>query len=414
MKITEPEKMKMDIEKIRADFPILRQKVHGKPLVYFDNGATTQKPKAVLQAIEDFYTTSNSNIHRGVHFLSQKATRAYENARNDIQHFINAKNRNEIVFTRSTTEGINLVAFSFGEKYISKGDEIIVTQMEHHSNIIPWQLLAQRKAAKLKVVPVDESGQLQLDVFEKLITEKTKIVALTHVSNTLGTINPVKEIIEKAHRGNIPVLLDGAQGIQHIPVDVQDLDCDFYAFSGHKLYAATGIGVLYGKEKWLNDLPPYQSGGEMVDTVSFDNTTFQQTPLKFEAGTPNYVGAVSISAALRYLQSLGIENIMEYERALLSYATKKIKNFKNIRIYGNAPKKCSTISFGVKGVHHLDVGMVLDKIGIAVRTGTHCCQPLMKRYGITGTVRISLVYYNTFQEIDKLEEGLQRIEKMFT
>ncbi|MFN8256874.1 MAG: cysteine desulfurase [Bacteroidales bacterium] len=403
----------MDIAKIRSDFPVLNQKIYGKNLVYLDNGATTQKPRQVIEVVSDFYSNSNSNIHRGVHHLSEKATEAYEAVRKKVQQFINAAFEHEIIFTRGTTESINLVAFSFGEKYISEGDEIIISAMEHHSNIVPWQMMCERKKAILKVIPFNAAGELELKHLDLLISPKTKLLAITHISNVLGTINPIKEIIAKAHKSNVPVLVDGAQSIQHTNIDVQDLDCDFFVFSGHKIYAETGIGILYGKEKFLKEMPPYQGGGDMVDRVTFEKTTYLDAPFKFEAGTPNYVGAISLGAAIDYLKNIGIENISSYENELLRYATNKLNAIEGVNIYGQAEKKSSVISFLIKNVHHYDTGMILDKLGIAVRTGTHCAQPVMDILGITGTVRASFAFYNSFEDVDKLAEGVLRVKKMF-
>lgn len=402
----------MNIEKIRNDFPILHQKIHNKQLVYLDNTATTQKPKKVIDTISEYYLKYNSNIHRGVHFLSEKTTEAYENARKTVQTFIHAKHPHEIIFTKGTTDSINLVANSFGEQFINQGDEIIVSEMEHHSNIVPWQILRQRKGAILKVIPFNNKGELIISEFEKLISEKTKLVAIVHVSNTLGTINPIKEIIKKAHNYNIPVLIDGAQAIQHLIVDVQELDCDFYAFSGHKVYGPTGIGVLYGKENLLNEIPPYQVGGDMIESVTFEKTIYNILPFKFEAGTSNYIGAIGLAAAIEYISSIGIKNIALYEEELLKYATDKLYQIDGLKIYGNANKKTSAISFLIDGIHHYDAGMILDKMGIAVRTGLHCTQPIMDHFNIQGTVRASFAFYNTKQEIDILYDALLKVIQM--
>ncbi len=405
--------MNFDIDKIRNDFPILGQKIYNKPLIYFDNAATTQKPKKVIDKMNEYYFNYNGNIHRGVHYLSEKSTEANENARETIQKYINAKHTHEIIFTRGTTEAINLVAYSFGEEFISKDDEIIVSVIEHHSNIIPWQILCNRKGAKLKVIPCNDKGELLYDEFEKLLSDKTKIIAINHISNSLGTINPVKKIIQKAHSFNIPVLIDGAQAIQHIKVDVMDLDCDFYTFSGHKMFGPTGIGVLYGKEKWLDKMPPYQSGGEMIDIVTFEKTTYNSLPFKFEAGTPNYIGSIALGAAVEYINSVGINNIAEYEKELLKYGTEKLSEIKKLKIYGTADNKTSVISFLIDGIHHYDAGMILDKMGIAIRTGHHCTQPVMDRFGINGTIRASFAFYNTKKEIDTLYEALLKVIAMF-
>ncbi len=405
--------MKNNISEIRNDFPILSEKVYGKPLVYLDNAATTQKPKQVIDAISDFYSKTNSNIHRGVHKLSQLSTEAYENAREKVQSFINAKHKHEVIFTAGTTASINTVSFSFGERFIKQGDEIIVSHMEHHANIVPWQILTERKNAVLKVAPINNNGEIIIEELENLFTEKTKLLAISQVSNTLGTINPIKEIIEKAHSKGILVLVDGAQAIQHQQVDVQNLDCDFYVFSGHKLYGPTGIGVLYGKEKYLDQMPPYQSGGDMIKNVSFEKTTFNELPFKFEAGTTNYVGAVGLEAAISYIQNIGLDKIGAYEKELLDYATKKLLSIEGLEIYGTAKNKIAVTSFLLKNIHQYDVGMVLDKMGIAVRTGTHCTEPVMARFGIDGTVRASYAFYNTFDEIDQLIIALEKIKMMF-
>lgn len=403
-----------DIEKIRNEFPILRQKVNGKPLVYLDNGATTQKPEQVIKIVEKMYSEYNSNIHRGVHFLSNKSTDLYENARISVKEFINAELCEEIIFTKGTTEAINLAAFSFGEKFISENDEIIVAETEHHSNIVPWQMLCERKGAKIKLIPADANGELQIDEYKKLLNKNTKIVAVAHTVNSIGIINPIKEIITEAHKIGAKVLIDGAQAIQHKKIDVQKLDCDFYVFSGHKMYAETGIGVLYGKKELLEKIPPYQGGGDMIKSVSFEKTEYADLPLKFEAGTSNYVGAVSLGEAIRFINSVGIENIEKYETELLSYAEEKLLKIKDLTIYGNSKQKISSISFLLNGIHHYDTGMILDKLGIAVRTGTHCAEPAMKHFGITGTVRASFAIYNTKEEIDKLYEGILKAKKLLS
>lgn len=405
--------MSFDIKKVRADFPILDQVIHGKPLVYLDNGATAQKPIQVLDALDRMHRQLNANIHRGAHFLSEQATEKYEEARETIRGFINAGSTREIVFTSGTTGAINLVAFSFGEKFIKAGDEVLVSEMEHHSNIVPWQLMCERKGAKLKVIPFDQSGLLRMDLLPDLLTSKVKIVAVTQASNSLGTVNPIKEIIALAHQRNIPVLIDGAQGIHHLGVDVRDIDCDFYAFSGHKIYGPTGIGVLYGKEEWLEQMPPYQGGGDMVGTVTFAKTTYADLPLKFEAGTANFIGAVGLAEAIRYVQSLGVDNIAAHEEKLLRYATEKLHSIPGLTIYGNAPHKVSLISFLLKDIHHYDTGMILDKLGVAVRTGTHCTEPVMQHFGIGGTVRASFGLYNTMEEVDKLYQALLKVKEMF-
>lgn len=404
-----------DVQKIRKDFPILLRTVNGKPLIYFDNGATTQKPKQVIDAIVKYYTGQNANIHRGVHRMSQDITDEYENARITVQKHIGAKHEHEIIFTRGTTESINFVATAFGKKFVNAGDEIIVTEMEHHSNILPWQTLCEEKNAVLKVIPITDSGELRMDEFKKLLSEKTKLVAIVHVSNTLGTVNPVKDIISIAHSKNVPVLVDGAQSIPHMKVDVQDLDVDFYCFSGHKVYAPTGVGILYGKEEWLKKLPNYQVGGGTIKTVSFDKTEYEESPLRFEAGTPNIEGGIGLAVALDYINALGLENIAAYEHELLGYATEKLSAIENLRIIGTAKEKASVISFVVDGIHPLDIGMLLDAQGIAVRTGHHCTQPLVAHYQIPGTVRASFSFYNTKEEIDvfvnAIVKSIQRILK---
>jgi cysteine desulfurase/selenocysteine lyase len=405
--------MSLDINKIRQDFPILNQTLYGKPLAYFDNGATTQKPQVVLDTITHFYNSINANIHRGVHKLSEESTKAYEEARETVRSFINAKNTNEVIFTSGATASINLVAFSFGETFVHEGDEVIVSEMEHHSNIVPWQMLCERKKAKLKVLPFDENGELIIEKLDELITSKTRILAVTHVSNSLGTVNPIKEIIKKAHKYNVSVLIDGAQGVKHGIIDVQDLDADFYAIAGHKIYGPTGIGVLYGKEKLLNAMVPWQGGGDMISTVSFEKTIYNELPFKFEAGTANYIGAAGLSTALKYYKSIGIEAATDYETELLKHATSELLSVDGVRIIGNAQHKSPIISFLVENIHPYDTGMILDKMGIAVRTGNHCTQPVMAHFGIDGTVRTSLAFYNTFEEIDRLIEGVKKIKEMF-
>ncbi len=405
--------MSFNIDHIRKDFPILSQQVYGKPLVYFDNGATTQKPRCVIDCINEYHLQRNSSIHRGVHYLSEQATEDYENARKTVQHFIHAASPNEIIFTPGTTSSINGLAFSFGERYIREGDEIIVTEMEHHANIVPWQMLCERKKSRLRVIPFSDDGVLRMEEVDRMINEKTRLICVIHVSNTLGTINPVDDIIRKAHQHNIPVLVDGAQSVQHTSIDVQQMDCDFFAFSGHKIYAPTGIGILYGKEKWLEELPPFQGGGDMVDVVTFEKTTYNVLPFKFEAGTPNYIGATGLARALDYITGLGIENIAQHEQKLLHQGTGKLLELGYVKLYGTAPHKSSILSFTVNGVHPYDTGMVLDKMGIAVRTGTHCAQPVMQHYGIEGTVRASLALYNTGGEIDALIEGVKKVKTLF-
>ena len=402
-----------DIQQIRADFPILSREVYGKPLVYLDNGATTQKPRCVVDAITDEYYSVNANVHRGVHFLSQQATELHEASRETVRKFINAGSINEIVFTRGTTESINLLASSFGEAFLHPGDEVIVSVMEHHSNIVPWQLLAERKCINLKVIPMNDRGELLMDEYEKLFTDRTKIVSVVHVSNVLGTVNPIKEMIKIAHKHDVPFLVDAAQSIPHMAVDVQDLDADFLVFSGHKVYGPTGVGVLYGKEEWLNKLPPYQGGGEMIQHVSFEHTTFNELPFKFEAGTPDYIGTTGLAKALDYVSAIGLDKIAAYEHELTEYATQRLKTIPGMRIFGEAAEKGSVISFLVGDIHHFDMGTLLDRLGIAVRTGHHCAQPLMQRLGIEGTVRASFGIYNTKEEIDVLVAGIERVSKMF-
>ncbi len=406
--------MTIDIEKIREDFPILKKEVYDHPLVYLDNAATTQKPACVVDTITRGYYDCNANIHRGVHYLSQLATEAHEEARKTVQHFVHAKHSHEIVFTRGTTEAINLVAHSFGLSQCQDGDEIIISQMEHHSNIVPWQLLQNIRKIKLRVIPFDEKGVLQIDKLTELINERTKLISVAHVSNTLGTVNPIKEVIRIAHNHNIPVLVDAAQSVPHIKVDVQDLDCDFLAFSGHKIYGPTGIGILYGKESWLEKIPPYQGGGEMIQKVTFEKTTFNELPFKFEAGTPDYIGSTALATALNYVANIGIDNITDYEHSLVEYATEQLQQITGMRIIGEASDKSGLISFLVGNIHPYDMGSILDKLGIAVRTGHHCAEPVMQAFGIDGTVRASFAIYNTKDEIDKLVEGIERIAKMFT
>lgn len=405
-------KTSIDIEKIRADFPILSREVNGKPLIYFDNGATSQKPLSVINSLENYYKNQNANIHRGVHTLSQEVTVAYENARSTIQNHLNAKHSHEIIFTKGTTDSINLVASSFGKKYISEGDEIIVSAMEHHSNILPWQQVCEEKGAVLKVIPINEAGELIISDYKRLLNEKTKIVAIAHISNTLGTINPIEEIIALAHAKNIPVLVDGAQAVPHTAVDVQALGCDFYCFSGHKLFGPTGVGILYGKEKWLNEMPPYQVGGGTIKTVSFEKTEYADLPLKFEAGTPHIEGGIGLAVAIDYINTVGLDTIAEYEHELLLYATDALEKIEGLKIIGTAKNKASVISFAVNGLHPFDIGTILDQLGIAVRTGHHCTQPLMAFYCVPGTVRVSFAFYNTKQEIDIFIKGLQRAISM--
>jgi cysteine desulfurase/selenocysteine lyase len=403
----------LDINAIRADFPILNQKVNGKPLVYFDNAATAQKPKVVEKAIIEYYETINANIHRGVHTLSQLATDAYEESRKKIQHHVNAKSDKEIIFTAGTTFGINLVANGFSS-FLKKGDEILISAMEHHSNIVPWQFACERSGASLKIIPMNEEGDLILEEFDKLINSNTKMVAVTHISNALGTVNPIKYIIDKAHKVGAAVLIDGAQATPHIKPDVQELDCDFYVFSGHKICGPTGTGILYGKEVWLDKLPPYQGGGEMIKTVTFEKTTYACLPHKFEAGTPNIAGGIVLGYAIDYLNGIGFDKIKAYEKDLLDYGTKKLLEIEGLKIYGTAKEKTSVISFNIQGLHPYDIGVIVDKLGVAVRTGHHCTQPIMDFYGIPGTVRASFSFYNTKEEIDILIEAVKKAKQMLS
>lgn len=402
-----------DVAKIRGDFPILSRTVYNRPLVYLDNSATTQKPRVVVDSIVREYYSENANVHRGVHFLSQQATDLYEQARGRVRTFINARSDKEIVFTRGTTESLNLVASSFGERFMGEGDEVIISAMEHHSNIVPWQLLQERKGIRLRVIPINDRGELLLDEYEKLFNKRTRIVAVTHVSNVLGTVNPVKQIAAVAHAHDVPVLVDGAQSVPHIAVDVQDMDCDFFVFSGHKVYGPTGIGVLYGKESLLNELPPYQGGGEMIKNVHFEHTEYEDAPLRFEAGTPDYVGAHALAAAIDYVSALGMENIAAHEHSLLAYATERMNCIPGMRIFGQAENKSAVLSFVVGNIHPLDLGTLLDRFGVAVRTGHHCAQPLMERMGVQSMARSSFALYNTREEVDTLCESIERITKMF-
>jgi len=402
----------LQINKIREDFPILRETVYGKPLVYLDNGATSQKPSSVIELMNQVYAHKNSSIHRGVHYLSEQSTEMYEDARKKVQEFINADLSQEVIFTSGATGSINAVAFSFGEQYIKEGDEVILSEMEHHANIVPWQMMCERKKAKLKIIPFNSKGELLMDSFKQLFSPRTKIVAVTHVSNSLGTINPVKEIIQIAHEHSVPVLLDGAQAIQHLKVDVQELDCDFYVFSGHKIYSPTGIGVLYGKQKYLYEMPPYQGGGDMVDCVQFEHTTYNDLPFKFEAGTSNYIGAFGLAAAIDYLHSIGLNEIAEYENELRDYALQKFSEVEGLKIYGMAQHRIGIFSFRLEGIHPYDAGMLLDKMGFALRTGTHCNQPVMDHFEVEGTIRASLAFYNLKEEIDKLCVGIEKVKKM--
>lgn len=402
-----------DIQKIREDFPILSRQVYGRPLVYLDNGATTQKPRAVVEAMTEEYYNVNANVHRGVHFLSQQATELHEAARETVRHFLNARSTNEIVFTRGTTESINLVATTFGDAFLNEGDEVIISEMEHHSNIVSWQLVQARKGIRLRVIPVTDNGELCLDEYERLFNEHTRLVSITHVSNVLGTVNPVKDMIATAHSHGVPVLVDGAQSTPHFAVDVQELDCDFFAFSGHKIYGPTGVGVLYGKEEWLDKLPPYMGGGEMIKRVTFEKTTFNELPYKFEAGTPDYVATTGLARALDYVTALGLDNIYAHEQELTRYAMQKMADIEGMRFIGTPSHKDAVISFLVGDIHHLDMGTLLDRLGIAVRTGHHCAEPLMHRFGIEGTVRASFGLYNTLEEVDVLVEGIKRVSRMF-
>ena len=402
-----------DVERVREDFPILQQKVHGKPLVYLDNAATSQKPVTVIEAEERFYREYNSNIHRGVHQLSERATKAYEDARVKIQHFLNAGEAREIVFVRGTTEAINLVAAAYGRKNVQAGDEILITAMEHHSNIVPWQILCEEKGARLRVAPVNDRGEMIFEEFEKLLNSRTRLVSVTHVSNVLGTINPVREIVEAAHRMNVPVLVDGAQAAPHLKVDVRELDCDLYAMSSHKIFGPTGIGVLYGKARLLEAMPPYQGGGDMISSVSFEKTIYNVIPYKFEAGTPNIAATIGLGAAIDYINQLGLDNVAAYEHELLEYATEALSGIPGVRMVGTARQKASVISFVLDGIHAHDVGTVLDQEGIAVRTGHHCAQPLMERFQVPATARASLAFYNTKEEVDRLVAGIEKVKHIF-
>ena len=403
----------LDIQKIREDFPILSRTVYNKPLVYLDNAATTQKPLCVLDAMRDEYLNVNANVHRGVHYLSQQATDLHEAARETVRCFINADSVNEIVFTRGTTEGLNLVASSFCDEFMHEGDEVIVSVMEHHSNIVPWQLQAAKRGIAIRVIPMNECGDIDMDAYKAMLNERTKLVSIAHVSNVLGTINPVKEITRIAHEHGVPVLVDGAQSTPHFPVDVQDIDCEFFVFSGHKMYGPTGIGVLYGKESWLDRLPPYQGGGEMIESVTFEKTVFEKLPFKFEAGTPDYVATHGLAKAIDYIESIGLDNISAHEKELTDYCMQRLSEIDGMRIFGTSSHKDAVVSFLVRDIHHLDMGTLLDRLGIAVRTGHHCAQPLMERLGIQGTVRASFALYNTKEEIDILANGIARVSQMF-
>lgn len=402
-----------DISSIRQDFPILSRKVYDKPLIYLDNAATTQKPLCVLDAMRDEYLNVNANVHRGVHWMSQQATELHEAARETVRRFINARSAAEVVFTRGTTEGLNLIASTYCQAFMREGDEVIVSAMEHHSNIVPWQLQAQQRGIVLKVAPMTDAGELMLDEYEKLFTNKTKLVSLTQVSNVLGTVNPVKQMTATAHAHGVPVVIDGAQSAPHFKVDMQDMDCDFFVFSGHKAYGPTGIGVLYGKEEWLDRLPPYQGGGEMISHVSFDKVSFERPPLKFEAGTPDYIATHGLAVALDYLSSLGMDNIAKHEHELTAYALERMQTIPGMRIFGEAAHRDAVISFQVGHIHHMDMGTLLDRLGIAIRTGHHCAQPLMQRLGVLGTARASFALYNTREEVDQLVAGIERVSRMF-
>ena len=401
------------IAELRQDFPILESQVYKHPLVYLDNAATTQKPWCVIRKIEEGYRHQNANVHRGVHFLSQMATEAHEEARKTVASFLNAHSPREIIFTRGTTEAINLVAFSYGEAFVKAGDEIVVSEMEHHSNIVPWQMLCQRKGAVLRVIPFNDKGELDLQAFSNLLNDHTKLVAVAHVSNTLGTVNPVAEIIRQAHRAGVPVLVDGAQAVPHRAIDVQALDADFYVFSGHKIYGPTGVGVLYGKENWLEQMPPYQGGGEMISTVSFEQTTYNELPYKFEAGTPDFIGTTALAEAIRYVEGIGMASIHAYESGLMRYATEQLMQIEGMRIFGQAADKESVISMQVGTIHPYDMGTLLDKLGIALRTGHHCAEPVMRHYGIESTLRASFALYNTYEEVDALVAGIRKVRTLF-
>ncbi|AFE10438.1 cysteine desulfurase [Corallococcus sp. CA054B] len=402
-----------DLARVRADFPILRQEVRGRPLVYLDSAATGQKPQAVLDAITRYYTHDNANVHRGVHILSERATQAFEDARETVRRFIHAKDVREVIFVRGTTEAINLVAATYGRKHVGPGDEVLISAMEHHSNIVPWQMVCDAAGAKLRVIPVDERGELRMDTVDALLTEKTRLLAITHVSNALGSVNPIKELVAKAHAKNIPVLVDGAQSVTHFPVDVQDLGCDFYAFSGHKLFGPTGIGVLYGKLSMLESLPPYQGGGDMILSVTMEKTVYNRVPHRFEAGTPDMAGAVGLAAAIRYLEAVGMQNVSQHDQWLLAYATDALQSIPGLKLVGTAPHKTGVLSFTLEDVHPHDVGTILDQEGICIRTGHHCAQPLMQRFGVAATARASLALYNTREDVDALVKGLHKVKEVF-
>lgn len=405
--------MSYNVEEIRQDFPILQREVYGRPLIYLDNAATTQKPRSVVEAISNEYFSTNANVHRGVHYLSQKATDLHEAARERVRQFINARSTAEVLFTRGTTESLNLVASSFGEAFLKEGDEVIVSVMEHHSDIVPWQLLRERKGIVIRVIPMDDSGRLDLEAYERLFSERTRLVCVAHVSNVLGTVNPVKKMAATAHAHGAYMLVDGAQSIPHFKVDVQDLDCDFLTFSGHKIYGPTGIGVLYGRESLLEKMPPYQGGGEMIARVTFEHTTYERLPYKFEAGTPDYVGTHALAAAIDYVEALGMDEIAAHERRLTQYAMERLGAIKDMHLYGTTPDKDAVVAFNVGNIHPLDLGTLLDRLGIAIRTGHHCAQPLMQRCGVEGMARASFALYNTMDEIDRLAEGIERVSKMF-
>lgn len=405
--------MSYNVEEIRQDFPILQREVYGRPLIYLDNAATTQKPRSVVEAISNEYYSTNANVHRGVHFLSQKATDLHEAARERVRQFINARSTAEVLFTRGTTESLNLVASSFGEAFLKEGDEVIVSVMEHHSDIVPWQLMRERKGIVIRVIPMDDSGRLDLEAYERLFSERTRLVCVAHVGNVLGTVNPVKQMAATAHAHGAYMLVDGAQSIPHFKVDVQDLDCDFLTFSGHKIYGPTGIGVLYGRESLLEKMPPYQGGGEMIARVTFEHTTYERLPYKFEAGTPDYVGTHALAAAIDYVEALGMDEIAAHERRLTQYAMERLGAIKDMHLYGTTPDKDAVVAFNVGNIHPLDLGTLLDRLGIAIRTGHHCAQPLMQRCGVEGMARASFALYNTMDEIDKLAEGIERVSKMF-
>jgi len=405
---------RFDVDEVRRDFPILREKVYGKPLVYLDNAATSQKPQLVIETLQKYYSLENANIHRGIHFLSERATQAYEDARAKVRGFLNAAESREIIFVRGTTEGINLVAQSYGRKFIGEEDEIILSAMEHHSNIVPWQILCEQVGARLRIIPMNDDGELLIDEYERLLSDRTKLVAVTHLSNALGTINPIKQIIQIAHRGGVPVLVDGAQAVPHLKVDVRNLDCDFYAFSGHKLYGPTGVGVLYGKASLLDAMPPYQGGGDMIRSVTFEKTLYNVLPYKFEAGTPNIAGGIGLGAAIDYLSQVGLDLVTEYERELLDYATEAVSTITGVQIIGTAREKAGILSFVLEGVHAHDIGTILDQEGIAIRTGHHCAMPVMQRFGVPATARASLAFYNTREEVDALVGAIHKVKRMFS